>query len=118
MEQHVEAPIVIEGKDYPCWKVAMAELERRGTPMPMVEISGHAVDRMSQRYIHIWKAHRSKPKRAGTHEGLWSFMARAATEAIKIAGGVMESGEIEVEHYDVRWVIEFGYCVPILKTVK
>lgn len=56
-------------------EVARAELERRGTVTPDLEISGHAIDRASLNCWDIYRADRQKG------EGLHTWLARKAKEA-------------------------------------
>lgn len=36
-------------------EAAEAEMERRGTPLPEIELTAHAIDRASQRCLSIWE---------------------------------------------------------------
>ncbi len=55
---------------------AQAELNRRGTVTPSVDISGHAIDRASQRCLRIW-ARTRKP-----NEGLHAWLVRMSEAAL------------------------------------
>ncbi len=62
--------------------LARAEIERRGSKFPEVELSGHAIDNASLRCFNNWRegCHRSEK---GNHpvEGLHSWLARMTLEA-------------------------------------
>lgn len=89
------------------WREAQAELDRRGTVFPKIEISGHAIDRFSQRCLDVWA------EKAKCGEGLYSFMARTAEEARK--KGVCRRGRSTL--FGVVWVFATGNEYPTLKTV-
>ena len=57
--------------------IAKAELERRGTVTPDVEVSGHAIDRASIRCLAIWER-----TRIG-EEGLHAWLVRMSDEALR-----------------------------------
>jgi len=86
---------------------ASAELARRGTTTPDIDISGHAIDSASLRVRKVW--HESR----GDDEGLHSWLCRMARLA-------MAEGELrgdKIAYGGVLWVIEQGGCWPVLKTV-
>lgn len=86
---------------------AKAELERRGTVTPEIDISGHAIDSASLRIRKIWHENR------GEDEGLHSWLVRMAMLA-------MHDGEKrgdKIAYCGVLWVIEQDGCWPVLKTV-
>ena len=87
--------------------IARAELERRGTITPEIDISGHAVDSASNRLLGLWTG----TKNDG--EGLHSWLCRMALEAFR-SGPLDEEGCIR--HKGVKWVFEPGEW-PVLKTV-
>lgn len=86
---------------------AQAELDRRGTTMPEIQISGHAIDRFSLRYMDkFWE-------RRNENEGLHSFMHRMALEA-------HEKGKQDGDryfYYGIKFVFAEGSEFPTLKTV-
>ena len=90
---------------------AAEELQRRGTVLPILEISGHAIDRASQRLLNRWLEERSK----NNDEGLYSWLARKAEVAIKLNN----SGDKKYITYDkIKFVFEFENKEwPVLKTV-
>ena len=85
---------------------AQAELDRRGTTVPTIEISGHAIDSASLRIRKTWHEQR------GESEGLHSWLCRMAKEAYDLRG----DGD-RVEHDGVKWVFDYDGEWPILKTV-
>ncbi|MEA3537640.1 MAG: hypothetical protein U9R73_00755 [Pseudomonadota bacterium] len=87
-------------------KYAQAELDRRGTVTPEIEISGHAIDSASLRVRKIWHETRGKD------EGLHAWLCRMAVQAR--AEGVPKGDKIEFG--GVLWVFTEGEW-PLLKTV-
>ena len=88
---------------------AEAEIERRGikTDYGSLDISSHAVDRVSQFCLDIWQR-----KRKGD-EGLYAWTHRVASEAIKMLGNQQE----RVEYLGMLFVFEKGYLSNTLVTV-
>ena len=94
--KHEGTPITRVPVSYLRWMVnnntrqadqARAELERRGTTCPRLEISGHAIDRASQRLLEIWQSKRKKG------EGLHSWLVRTVEKALK--GGAVSGDKIK-----------------------
>jgi len=86
--------------------MALAELKRRGTILPELELSGHSINRFSLRFLDVWKTNKQDD------EGLHSFMLRIASEALK-----QECiGEIYT-YMGIKFVFEQNMEYPILKTV-
>ena len=88
--------------------VAEAELDRRGTTTPVLDISGHAIDRASLSCRKIWHETRSKD------EGLHSWLCRMASEALA-EGAPDEDGRCF--YNGMKMVFEDDTVWPILKTV-
>jgi len=89
-------------------KLAREELARRGTTFPNIEISGHAMDRASQR---LWSLYQKKAKK---DEGLWSWLVRIAEQALK--SGSLRDGRISFRGIKFAFddeTVEF----PVLKSV-
>ena len=87
--------------------IAEAELKRRGTVKPSMDITGHAIDRASQSLIGRWMASRL------ANEGLHAWLCRMATAA-------REAGKQKGDkfHYEgMKFVFEEGSEWPVLKTV-
>ena len=57
-------------------EIAQAELYRRGTTVPELDISGHAIDRASLRCRRTWHETR------GDDEGLHAWLCRLSKEAL------------------------------------
>lgn len=92
------------------WKeLAKAEMKRRGTVLPTIELSGHAIDNASLRVRGQWHQ-----MALNTDEGLYSWLMRMTLEAIE-KGEHLESGKIKYE--GMKFVIEQGEEYPILKTI-
>lgn len=68
---------------------AVAELERRGTVTPDLDISGHAIDRASTVCWKIWK----RTKNPG--EGIHAWLVRMASAALK--DGHPRNGKVAYE---------------------
>ena len=83
--------------------IARAELERRGTTIPTIDISGHAIDSASLRLLKIWE------KRKNRKEGLCSWLRRICSEALECNTGSV------IYYNDIKLVFELGEW-PILKT--
>jgi hypothetical protein len=100
------------------WReLAGAELSRRGTTIPGVEITAHAIDRASLRLYDIYVAGRQDE-----NEGLHGWLSRMVLEAREYGLNVPDGRSAKVEgncrdYYGVRWVIEEGVEYPTLVTV-
>jgi hypothetical protein len=96
------------------WRaIAEAELKRRGTVLPQIDISGHAIDRASlnPKVRAIWH------ETSNPDEGLHAWLVRAGQEA-RITGLVEKQGDDEVAYYGgIKWVFELGNNWPTLKTL-
>lgn len=88
--------------------IARAELKRRGSKLPKVELSGHAIDNASLRILDVWLALRNK------NEGLYSWLERITLEAIA-NGERLDGGK--VKYMQMKLVIEQGEEFPVLKTI-
>jgi len=84
-------------------EIAQAELDRRGTVIPTLEISGHAINRFSERFMDKWDK----------KVGLYTFILESASEALKMA----EKGNEKVIYNGMTFVFDFGLCYPTLKTI-
>lgn len=98
--------------------LAAAELERRGTVTPDLDISGHAIDRASLRCRVIWH------KTRGKEEGLHAWLCRVAMEAWKSGpGSALSASDLEdskghkVHHMGMIFCFEVSGIWPVLKTV-
>lgn len=88
-------------------EIANAELDRRGSKIPTIEISGHAIDRASLRCRKIWHEDRTKD------EGLHSWLVRVSKEALERG----ERAEEKIKHKGMKFVFEHGEYYPSLKTI-
>lgn len=87
---------------------AEAELKRRGTTLPTVDVSGHAIDRASQKCLKRWHLTRDGD------EGLYHWLCRMSAEALE-KGAKDEQGRV---HWSgMRFSFEDGVDWPVLKTV-
>ncbi len=90
------------------WHVlAKAELKRRGTVTPELEISGHAIDRASLLCRKTWHEDRGKD------EGLHAWLVRVSQEALKLIKDDADS----IIYKEMKLVFERGSEWPVLKTV-
>lgn len=88
--------------------LAAAELGRRGTVTPDLDVSGHAVDRASLFCLDIWQNTRQ------VSEGLHAWLCRRAAEAWA-AHAADPQGRLQ--HGGLKFVFEQEGAWPILKTV-
>jgi hypothetical protein len=99
--------LVNQDGENPRKELAKAELERRGTKPPSMDISGHAVDRAS---MQLWKDY-FRERQAG--EGLYRWLQRKAEHALEHGerrGGKIIDGNI-------KFVFDEGVKYPTLLTV-
>ncbi len=89
--------------------IAEAELARRGTRKPTIEVSGHAIDRASQHYLNAWQ----NDSDHGRKEGIHSWLVRVAEEALQ--RGVRDGDKVYYRH--MAFVFQEGMSWPTLKTV-
>ena len=87
--------------------IAQAELDRRGTVTPELDVSGHAIDRASQRLLEYWKASRVD------EEGLHAWLCRMAAMALRLG---KRDGDRRI-YLGIAYVFEVGGCWPVLKSV-
>lgn len=91
------------------WRgLAKAELERRGSSLPSIELSAHAIDNASLRALDLW--HRF----SNTGEGLHSWLQRMVLEALE--KGERSEGD-RIAYRGMILVIVEGEEFPVLKTV-
>lgn len=93
--------------------IAQAELKRRGSTTPTIEVSGHAIDRASLNCRKIW--HQTA---RDENEGIHAWLCRLGAEAL--AAGPHEPDEdmaIVVKHMGLKFVFHMGELWPTLKTV-
>lgn len=88
--------------------IAKSELERRGTPMPEIDLTGHAIDRASLNCRKVW--HETKLE----GEGIYSWLARVCKEALAIKN-LDKKGRYVWNN--LRLAIEVEANWPVLKTV-
>ena len=88
--------------------IAEAELDRRGTVTPDMEISGHAIDRASLSCRKIW--HETK----NHDEGLHAWLIRQAQNALKVDN---KDDKGRYLYCGMKWVFYQDGIWPVLKTV-
>jgi hypothetical protein len=95
-------------------EMAESELKRRGVVIEhIIEISGHAIDRASTSCHKIWEQTSLK------NEGIYSWLQRIASEAIK---PFYKVGEKRFERKGIiynrmRFIFHFGEMYPVLLTI-
>ena len=89
-------------------EIAEAELKRRGTVTPDLDVSGHAIDSASLRCRKIW--HETKNK----DEGLHAWLVRMAGEAIA-ENNTDDQGRYLYQ--GIKFAFEMDGVWPVLKTV-
>lgn len=62
---------------HPQSALAEQEIKRRGTVLPTMEITGHAIDRVSSLFLNKWRVTRQ------TDEGMHSWLHRVAESALR-----------------------------------
>jgi len=87
--------------------IAKAELERRGTTTPELDITGHAIDRASIKLLQIWLDQTSK--KIGFHSWLHD-QAKKAIDKPKNKKG----NHIWLSH---QWCFDMDGEWPVLKTI-
>ena len=89
-------------------ELARAELDRRGTVTPELEVSGHAIDRASLLLRAAWHETR------GEDEGLHAWLLRTFGAALK-EGERVEATRVEWRGLSFRFELDGAW--PVLKTV-
>lgn len=111
----VDKPVQLQdGTEVPFHEVARAEIERRGDRLDGIEVSGHAVDRASQRFLSVWEKSREPD------EGLYAWLQRISLEALEKAKNPRGIGSATLNYpgTKMRLVIDTNMAIPILLTVK
>ncbi len=97
------------GMDSSAGRIAAAELKRRGTVTPTLEVSGHAIDRASLSCRRRW--HETA---IDEQEGLHAWLCRMAQEALDSA---LSHDGSKIEYQGLKFAFEYGEAWPVLKTV-
>jgi hypothetical protein len=103
---------LIIGETVYSWpEIAQAELFRRGTVTPTIEVSGHAIDRASLCCLDLWQNSRSS---SNLEEGIHAWLVRLATQATQLKSFQTDEKVLFENMYfvfakDGEW--------PVLKTV-
>lgn len=113
-------------RSVPFHEAAAAELQRRGERVFEVEISAHAVDRLSQSGLEVWQRQRGETT-SGAPEGIYSFLERVLAEIVQTDDRVVwalreaeETGkpaQVETQYLGLKWVIQTDLALPFLLTV-
>ncbi len=88
-----------------------------GARLSSVEVSAHAIDRLSTRHLEKWRHN------ARSNEGLYSWAERmtemlAAEWRAGTYRGCVEKidGRVKILHIGIGWVIDLNMVVPVLLT--
>lgn len=90
-------------------KEAARELHRRGSVLPEIEISYHAIDRFSQRFLQRWFDYR-KDK-----EGIYSYIHRITKFAWGRIKDYPDKSKITIK--GMTFIFERENKWPVLKTI-
>lgn len=94
--------------------VARAELARRGSVIPEMDISPHAINRASTRLYERYQSSRQPARDSDTDpEGLWNWLYRLAHKALR--SGTQVDGKIH--HKGLVFIFKFDGEWPVLKSV-
>ena len=90
-------------------ELAISELNRRGSTLPEIKVTHHAIDRASLRVFSRWA------NRSNRAEGFYSWLHRVAADAATLRDTKKDDQRITKD--GIKFVFTFGRQYPILKTV-
>jgi hypothetical protein len=98
--------------------LAKSELLRRGRyhEMPELEVSSHALDRISQRLLRLWQEDCPKAE-----PGLSTWAHEQAELALTQGDLVEDKSDAQtsvLDHNGVRWIFAIGNEWPVVKSVR
>jgi hypothetical protein len=106
----VDTFISSSGRRWPFWKLAKAELYRRGEWDWTIRVRSGLVDQLSLRCLDSWK------KTAKAEEGFVSWVRRLAWEAWQEREfHEAEEGTYKIEYQGIEWAIEDG-AIPVVRS--
>lgn len=91
--------------------IAEAELKRRGTGVPRIQLTAHAIDRASRRYLKKFIAYMDD----GGEDGFHTWLMRQAYEAYQTVADDPEGDRSR--HNGMQFVFRRGDRFPVVKTV-
>lgn len=92
---------------------AKAEMIRRGVAIPNFDVSGHAIDRLSQHSLGTWAVARMKD------EGIHSWLVRICNDALEAADpDILAQSEFQLERHGLFLCFSKDGEWPVLKTIK
>lgn len=89
---------------------ARAELARRQTYEPNIEVTGHALNRASQRILHVWQSEK-------TEDGLYTWLAKKAEAALHAQPQGPFPKNYQVTHNGIVYAFKMKYVIPVLASV-
>lgn len=116
-----------DGGSVPFAEVAKAEIERRGERLQDVEVSAHAIDRLSLRFRKVWHENRNPDDGLYTWAQKYTLGLLAMWKAGKIqpketedrmVDGQLVVERVVFEHLGIKWVIQVNLVIPVLLTCK
>ena len=107
----VKSPVGCSGKNYPFWKLAKAELHRRGEWDGAVRVLSNVVNELSLSCLDLWK------KTAKEGEGIMAWAQRLAWEAWQEHEFHEVAEKVyKIEYQGIEWMIEDG-TIPVVRSV-
>lgn len=92
--------------------IAHAEIKRRGTVLPSVEVSHHAIDRFSQKFLKKWLE-------ANSDKGIAAYLHELAEKVwFEYAADRANHSSETIYFEGINFVFEIEGRWPVLKTVK
>lgn len=88
--------------------VSREELQRRGSHLPDIDVTSHAIDRVSLLCLDLWQ------KTKKNNEGIYSWVLRMARNAID--KGSYKNNRI-IAYKSLIFAFDMSLTVPLLKTV-
>ena len=112
VSQNCNGPVDLQGgQRVSMLDAAKAEIERRGERLQTVDVSGHAVDRFSLKFMRQYNEHRLE------NEGLYSFLGRITEQLVNDDIEVEQDSKTTFKWNGCKFVVQ-NLAIPVLITVK
>lgn len=118
--KHAGQPITRVPVGYLRWMVqvghrladyAKHELKRRGSVLPDLEVSGHAIDRAS---LKLWGLFHARQDR---DQGLNAWLTQRSTQALQYGEAIdRDDSGVKLKHNGIVFVFQIDNQWPVLKT--